>query len=709
MFAIYKRELKAYFQSFIGFLFMAVILFFIGLYFSIYNMMSASPFFASALSGSTFIFLLSVPVLTMRILAEERRSKTDQLILTAPVSVGGIVMGKFMALLTIFAIPMAITCLYPVIMAQFGATPVVENYLAILAFFLYGMTAIAIGVLVSALTESQVIAAVISFAVLFVGHMMSSICDMISSTGNILTKILGCLDLYQPFGELLNGTLNLQAVTYYISVTVFVLFLTAQSIQKRRYSVSVKNLSLGAYSTGMIAVVTALVVAINVVMAEMPDSWTSLDVTAQKLYSLTAESVEYVKGMEEDVTIYALVNEENQDPTVGQTLMRFNDLSEHITVEYVDPSINPTFHKQYTEENISIGSLIVVSDKRSQIIDYSDLYKGQVEFDYATYEFKTVTTGYDAEGRIVSAIDFVLSDEMPKIYITQGHNELELSVPFIEALEKANIEYETINLMDYDAVPDDALSLFINGPHSDFSEDDAQKIIDYFIRDGKVILVAGNTSEPMPNLDSVAEYMGLTIEKGIVVEQNKANYYNNPYYLLPTQTECLYTTGTYGSMYIFSPFSKGITQIHQEGEEDMAYNAFLVTSDKAFSKVSEIQNLEDYAKDENDIEGPFAVGIEAVKSLNGASPSMIVYGSEQIFTDEANSMVSGANLTLFANTLYTFIFNESSINIPAKEYSFSPLVIDQMNAMVATLITTVLLPAGALLAGFVIWFRRRKR
>lgn len=123
MLAIYKRELKSYFRSFIGFLFIAVTLFFLGLYFSVYNLMNGYPYFAYVVSSVTFLFMLSVPILTMRILAEEKRSKTDQLILTAPVSVGGIVMGKFLALLTIFAIPVAIICFYPLIMAQYGSVP----------------------------------------------------------------------------------------------------------------------------------------------------------------------------------------------------------------------------------------------------------------------------------------------------------------------------------------------------------------------------------------------------------------------------------------------------------------------------------------------------------------------------------------------------------------------------------------------------------
>ena len=103
--------------------------------------------------------------------------------------------------------------------------------------------------------------------------------------------------------------------------------------------------------------------------------------------------------MQEDVTIYVIVNEDNQDTTLGQTLQRYDDLSDHITVEYVDPTVNPRFHTQYTDSTISINSLIVVSDKRNRVIDYSDIYESS--FDYSTYT--STTTGYDGEGQITSA------------------------------------------------------------------------------------------------------------------------------------------------------------------------------------------------------------------------------------------------------------------------------------------------------------------
>ncbi|MCI5953766.1 MAG: Gldg family protein [Lachnospiraceae bacterium] len=703
MWAIYKRELKSYFRSFIGFLFIAATLFFVSLYFFVYNMLSGYPYISYAISSVTFLFMITVPILSMRILAEEKHSKTDQLILTAPVSVGGIVMGKFLALLTIFLIPTAVVCTYPLIMKGFGSVPMGESYLAVLAFFLYGMTSIAIGLLISSLTESQVIAAVVSFLVLFLGYMMSSICNLISSTGNLLTKILGCFDLATPFNEMLNGTLNLQSVIYYITLTALALFLAVQAIQKRRYSVSVQTLSFGAYSTGSIALAVAVVVVINIVLGEMPTSWTSLDVTSQKLYSLTDQTKEFVEGMKEDVTIYVIASESSQDETLRQTLQRYDELSDHINVEYVDPNVNPRFYMQYTD-SISMNSLIVVSDRRNKVIDYSSIYESS--FDYSTYT--STTTGYDGEGQITSALDYVLSDSMPKVYMTEGHGEYTLSSSFTNAMKKENVDYETINLMDYDNIPEDAACLIINAAGSDFSADDKDKVIDYLDMGGNVVFVVGLTEGDTPNLDAITDYMGLSIAEGLVVEQDKENYYRNPYYLLPTQSYSTYTSGLYNQYYIFAPYVQGII-IENEEAEGITYNTFLSTSDKAFSKVGEI-NVQNFDKEEGDIDGPFGVGVSAVRKLDDeTSATLIVYGCDQLFTDEANSMVSGANQVLFTNTVSSFVDHEVSVSIPAKSYEISYLTVPQSKAVLVGLMTVIVVPVGCLAAGFVIWFRRRKR
>ena len=704
MFAIYKRELKAFFHTFIGFLFVGVLLFFVGLYCTAYNLLSGYPYFSYAISSVIFVFLLAMPILCMRVLSEDRKNKTDQLILTAPVTVGQIVIGKFLALLTVFAIPTLIICVYPLVLGRFGTVPLSEAYLAILAFFLYGMACIAIGLFVSSLTESQVIAAVLGFGLLFLGYMMSSICSLISSTGNLLTDILSVFDMYTPFAHFLNGTLNVESVVYFISFTALVLFLTVQSVRKRRYSISVKHLSVGAYSTGMIAIAVAVTVRVNMVVGELPSTLTSIDLTDEKLYSLTDQSIEFVKNMEEDVTIYVLVNEESADNTLAQTLQRYDDLSDHITVEYVDPTVNPRFHTQYTDSSISVNSLIVVSDKRSKVIDSNEVYESTL--DYTTYTY--MTTGYDGEGQITSALDYVTSDELPKVYMLEGHGEADFSTTFTNALEKENVEYTTINLMNYDAVPEDAACLVIHAPSSDFSEDDKNKVIAYLETGGKVVTNTLYTGEDMSNYHAILEYMGISVVDGLVLEGDSNYYYQSPFYLLPEIASNNYTSNISGYYYVFAPYAQGF-RLNTE-DENISFTEILSTSEEAYSK-ADVANADDYNMTEKDIAGPFSIGVEAVKAVEDGTveATLVAYSCSELFTDAANQMVSGANQLLFTNTISNFVNHEVSVSIPVKSYEVSTLTLTQSNIVLIGVIITVILPISCLIIGFVIWLKRRRR
>ena len=246
MIAIYKREVRAFFNSFIGWLFLAATLLMLGIYFTVYNIIYGYPSIVYVLQSVVFLFMIAIPILTMRILAEDRKQKTDQLILTAPVTIGKIVLGKYLALLSVYIIPVVIIGITPIILSFFGNFQIGVSYSALLGFLLYGAFALALGLFVSSLTESIIISAVITFAALFLGYLMSGLCSIISQTGNLLTKILSAFDIIGRFDDMSNGTLYVPAVVYYISFTLFMLFCTTQSIQKRRYSASSKGFKIGA-------------------------------------------------------------------------------------------------------------------------------------------------------------------------------------------------------------------------------------------------------------------------------------------------------------------------------------------------------------------------------------------------------------------------------------------------------------------------------
>ena len=285
--AVYKKELKGYLTSMQGYVFMAFILLIIGIYFTAYNLNYASPDFGYTLSAITFVFLIITPVLTMRILAEEKKNKTDQLLLTSPVPVWKIVLGKYLERVTIYLIPVLIAGLYPFILSKYGTVSYSMAFTAIIGFFFLGCANLSIGLFLSSITESQVIAAVLTFAALFCSFMMNGIESFFSQTAitsmmaflvlavvaavfvyqmtkdNLLTgitgivlagivlivyfvksslyegaiqKLLDLLAVTNHFDNFVGGILDLTGIVYMLSVICIFVFLTIQSIQKRRWS-----------------------------------------------------------------------------------------------------------------------------------------------------------------------------------------------------------------------------------------------------------------------------------------------------------------------------------------------------------------------------------------------------------------------------------------------------------------------------------------
>lgn len=179
--AIYKREVTSHLRGLIGWVAIAVMLFVTGIYFTAYNLQQGYPYFGYVLRSISFLLLFLCPALTMRTFAEERRQRTDQLLLTAPVSITGIVVGKYLALLTIFAIPTAVCGVYPLVLSQFGTVPILETYATLLAFFLLGAACLAVGMFFSSITENQVIAFVATVVTLLVSYLMDGLKTFVTS------------------------------------------------------------------------------------------------------------------------------------------------------------------------------------------------------------------------------------------------------------------------------------------------------------------------------------------------------------------------------------------------------------------------------------------------------------------------------------------------------------------------------------------------
>lgn len=692
MCAIYKKELRAYLTSMTGYIFMAVLLAVTSLYYVANCLVGGYPVFGAILSSVYFVLLIIVPVLTMRSMAEEKRQKTDQLLMTAPVSLWKIVLGKYLAMVTIFLISMAILCLYPLILLQFGSVSLPMAYTAILGYTLFGAACLAIGLFLSAVTESQVIAAVLTFGVLFFLNMASGIANVIGA-GGLLASILNALCIYQPFINFVQGMFDLTGILYYVTVIVLALFLTVQLMQKKH----------GTYRASMVVFACVAAVLMNLTAGKLPSQYLKYDVSDQKLFTTGDQTAEIVKGLDEDITLYLIAQQGSEDATLQELLDRYAGLSSHIKVETKDPVLYPNFVSQYTSENLSENSVLVVGQNRSKAVDYYDIY--QYSMDYSTYS--SSLSSFDGEGQITSAIAYVTAEDMPVVYTLTGHDEAELSTTVTSSIEKENIELKSLSLLTEEAVPEDAKAVIIYGSISDISEDEKNKLEAYMEQGGQIVMLLGYTDKDTPNLDSLLGDYGITLADGLVLEGDSQHHLPNyPYYLLPDIQSSAYTSDV-SSRYVLLAFAQGMTEA-ADISEDLTYESLLTTSAKSYSKTNlESENFEQEAAD---ITGPFDLGAVVTKTIDeNVEAKLIVFSSETLLDEQVDSMVSGGNSTLFLNVMSQLVDHESTVSIEPKSMSTEYLTVPAGSAIFWGILTIILIPLLMLATGGIIWFGRRKR
>lgn len=713
MLAIFKREFKSLFWNITGWLFIGITLALFGLYFFVYNLSYGYPYISYSLSAIAFLFMVTVPILTMRVLAEEKHAKTDQLLLTAPISVGKIVLGKFLVLALVYTICIGVICVAPLVLMIFGEVPLAETYVGILGFWLYGLATIAIGTFVSSLTESQVISAVVSFGLIFVGYMMSSICSVISSSGNLLTKILGCYDLYTPLDDFFNGTLSVTGIVYYLSVIALALFLTEQMIQKRRWTISRNMISTSVFSTGMIAIVVALTVVVNLIASALPETYTQIDATSQKLYSITEDTEKYLDTLKDDVTLYVMVNKNSKDDNVDRTLQKYASASKHVKVKYVDPNVSPTFASKYTDSDVTSNSIIVVCGDRSKVIDYnSDIY----EYSYdSSYNYSV--TGYDCEGQVTAAIQYVTSESTTNVYELTGHDESTLSGDFSEVFQKRFMNVGSLSLLTVDAIPEDCQAIFITAPQSDLSEDDLSKLSQYLGNGGKIYLSIDYSKwNDLTNFKKLLSDNNIETTESLLAETDRSYYYQSPFYLLPNVENTEVSSSVAGMTQVFVPYSVGLTYT---GEDDSNVTSFMTTSDttiaKAAANIAAVQSQADAANiasvQDGDTQGQYSLGM-MVTNENGGE--LCVLGSAMMCTDSANQIVSGHNATLFNGIVNALVTtddenSDNAVVIAAKDYTVSNLTVSANAMLVYGILWGIFMPIVLIIIGIIVWARRRKR
>lgn len=505
-----------------------------------------------------------------------------------------------------------------------------------------------------------------------------------------------------------------------------------------------KTFRIGMYTTAITCVVLAIVIFINLIVNGLPSDKVKFDTTSEELFTISEQTEKIVKAVDTDITIYLLASETTYDSTLYEFLERYVALNSHIKIVLKNPVLYPAFASEYTDESVSENSIIVVSDKASRYIAYSSIYTSSYSSDYTSVEYT-----FNGEGELTSAINYVTSDDLPKVYMLTGHGEAAFSSyssTITEYISDENITTEDLSLLKAGSIPEDADAIVILDPTSDMSSDELDMLTEYISAGGHVMLISGSITEDMTNFTALANFCGLSPVEGIVAEGDDYHCYMYNTYLLPDYG---YHTITepFTNYYIMTPIAQGIveTDTSEEASENTAKSVsvtgLLETSDKSYSKVDG-SRMTTTSKEDKDIDGPFYVAAisqitttvtsdsnssddtssdTAVSDDNSSdtaantdtasenySGEFIYISSAYILDDSINQITGGANNDFVMNCLEYMLDREDTISIRGKSMTSDYLTIDDGTAFRLELIFIGIIPVAILAAGGVVCYRRKK-
>ncbi len=476
----------------------------------------------------------------------------------------------------------------------------------------------------------------------------------------------------------------------------------AESKKRFKASFSSRKFKGGAYATALSVIVIIVLLFVNLIAGQLN---VNIDVTSQAQFSISDQTRELMADLDQDVTIYYMVQPGNEIELFTELVDQYDDLSDHITVDYVDPIQYPTFAEEYVSDTISQNSVIVVNDatSRSKYVDYYDMIIQEI--DYSTYSLQV--TGTDVEGQITSAIQYVTTEDLPVVYQVTGHGETEIGSSLTSSMERENITLNTLSTMTEESIPEDCDILLINGPTQDLLEAEVEMIEEYLAGGGNAIIFTGYGTADLPNFNSLLNSYRVGIVDGMVVEGSTSNYMGNyPNMLVPNVESHSITDAFRDSKYVLMVNASGL-EILDGGRTTIEITPLLETSEEAYSKTGE--ELSVITKEDGDIDGPFSLGLYITEEYDGVETRMAVFSSPTMILDGYTDMDTLGNLDLFLNTVNTITEQDNTLSIRTVSLAVDTITLTAAQVNLWTAIYIVIIPAVILITGIVVTVRRRKK
>ena len=450
----------------------------------------------------------------------------------------------------------------------------------------------------------------------------------------------------------------------------------------------------GAYSAALMALAVAAVLVFNLLAAQLPESWAQWDLTNSGIYDITDTSVEYLTALDQDVEIHVLADEDSVDSRIVRFLDKYEELSDHLTVEYIDPMVYPSVLSEYgVEANTVVVTCAATGRQESFAID--DI----IGYDLMTYYYYGTKseTDFDAEGLLTSAVDAVLTEATRAVYQTSGHQETGLPSNVVEQLEKSHMSVDTVNLLTDGGVPADCDLLIINAPTRDLADDELDMVLEYLSTGGQVLYTMASQMDALPNLEAMCAAYGMTVADGFIADAERY-YQNDPYLFFPLiDTSVDAASGLTSDSLVLVYGSRGMTLTDPE-RDTITVSSFLTTSEKGYA----------IADENNQTQGTYAVGAVATEEIDdGITARLTVFGASSLIdTGITSSFTNLDNTTLYITAALAGFEDVAAINI--EPVSLSTPINTVTTGGIWGLLFILVIPVALLIYGFLRWMRRRK-
>ena len=477
-------------------------------------------------------------------------------------------------------------------------------------------------------------------------------------------------------------------------------------------SLSSRKLRFGGYATLLIVAALAVVIVINVLVDQIPGK---LDLTKNKIYSLSPETYKLLDSLKSDVTVTTIGKQGSEDPTVKTILGKYAAHNRHVKLQTLDPDLNPGWTKQYdtTGQGLGAGTLVVAAGKKFKTIGVYDMYNYDTSnYNPADPNSQPQLTSLSVEQRVTSAVQYVTADKNVTAYVLSGHGELTLAALGVNsAVSNENYEVKELNLLTEKSVPVDANIVLVLAPKKDLAPEDADKLRAWLAGGGRMVVLMDviTAGSQLPNLAGLLKTYGVEVQSVVVVEgdQNKMAA-QNPLFVIPSleyhDILSPLRTNNYDVLLI------GAQAVQTLGlrKKTLKIEPLLTSSAKSYGK-RDIANARSVQKESGDPPGPFTLAVaitDPAPDPGKQDTKLVVVGDVKFLQSGLPAQVPG-NGDFFMNSLGWLKGQKESLTIRPKNMQQMRLSISNLWALLLSGIVVIVLPLLILGSGFVIWMRRR--